>query len=141
MVEEGTDEGPTNEPLIVSSYNGDGLTSRKSSPITPSLVLGVTVAANASFTCGYSGRYSAPAESGIIDELGLTVAECSVFGSIITIEEWQTFWILNIFYIMGWLAIVFAQEAWSLYVGRLSLGFGTAVFNYVVTSIRLLLST
>ncbi|TYH92814.1 hypothetical protein ES332_A13G209800v1 [Gossypium tomentosum] len=75
MVEEGTDEGPTNEPLIVSSYNGDGLTSRKSSPITPSLVLGVTVAANASFTCGYSGRYSAPAESGIIDELGLTVAE------------------------------------------------------------------
>ncbi|KAB2049677.1 hypothetical protein ES319_A13G193000v1 [Gossypium barbadense] len=41
-----------------------------------------------------------------------------------------TFWILNIFYIMGWLAIVFAQEAWSLYVGRLSLGFGTAVFNY-----------
>ncbi|KAH1033098.1 hypothetical protein J1N35_045272 [Gossypium stocksii] len=102
MVEEGTDEGPKNEPLIVSSYNGDGLTSRKSSPIKSCLVLGVTVAANASFTCGYSasryelssgfsvyGGYSGPAESGIIDELGLTVAECSVFGSIITIEEWQ----------------------------------------------------
>ncbi|PPD99989.1 hypothetical protein GOBAR_DD02970 [Gossypium barbadense] len=80
MVEEGTDEGPTNEPLIVSGYNGDGLISRKCSPITSSL-----------------GGYSVPAESGIIDELGLTVAE----------------------------------EAWSLYVGRLSLGFGTAVFNYV----------
>ncbi|TYH35794.1 hypothetical protein ES332_D13G217800v1 [Gossypium tomentosum] len=52
MVEEGTDEGPTNEPLIVSGYNGDGLISRKCSPITSSLVLGVTVAANASFTCG-----------------------------------------------------------------------------------------
>ncbi|KAK8591282.1 hypothetical protein V6N13_031331 [Hibiscus sabdariffa] len=77
MVEEGTYEGPTNEPLILNSYNGDGL--------TLSLALGITVAAGASFTCGFSGGYSSPAQSGIIDELGLTVAEYSVFGSILTI--------------------------------------------------------
>ncbi|GMJ11195.1 hypothetical protein like AT1G54730 [Hibiscus trionum] len=139
MVEEGTYEGPTNEPLILNSNNGDGL--------TVSLALGITVAASASFTCGYSGGYSSPAESGIIDELGLTVAEYSVFGSILTIGGMAgalfsgkisdffghkiTFWILNIFYIMGWLAIVFSKDAWSLYLGRLLLGFGTAVFNYV----------
>ncbi|KAL4324994.1 hypothetical protein GQ457_11G015670 [Hibiscus cannabinus] len=139
MVEEGTYEGPTNEPLILNSYNGDGL--------TLSLALGITVAAGASFTCGFSGGYSSPAQSGIMDELGLTVAEYSVFGSILTIGGMTgaivsgkisdffghkiTFWILNIFYIMGWLAIVFSEEAWSLYLGRLFLGFGTAVFNYV----------
>ncbi|KAK8638002.1 hypothetical protein V6N13_136447 [Hibiscus sabdariffa] len=81
--------------------------------------------ASASFTCGYSGGYSSPAQSGIIDELGLTVAEYSVFGSILTIGGMAgaivsgkisdffghkiTFWILNIFYIMGWLAIVFSK--------------------------------
>ncbi|XP_022743417.1 sugar transporter ERD6-like 5 isoform X2 [Durio zibethinus] len=147
MVEEGTERGPATEPLIVNRYNGNGVPSRKSSAITSSLVLGITVAASASFTCGYSGGYSSPAESGIIDELGLSVAEYSVFGSILTIGGMSgaiasgrisdffghkiTFWILNIFYIMGWLAIAFSKEAWSLYLGRLSLGFGTAVFNYV----------
>lgn len=35
----------------------------------------------------------------------------------------------------------FWQEAWSLYLGRLSLGFGTAVFNYVVRLHLYLLST
>ncbi|XP_039063994.1 sugar transporter ESL1-like [Hibiscus syriacus] len=139
MVEESTDEGPATEPLLVNSYNGDGL--------TWSLALGITVAGGASFTCGYSGGYSSPAQSGIIDELGLTVAEYSVFGSILTIGGMTgaivrgkisdflghkiTFWILNILYIMGWLAIVFSKEAWLLYLGGLSLGFGIAVFNYV----------
>ncbi|XWS57593.1 hypothetical protein CRYUN_Cryun09bG0187000 [Craigia yunnanensis] len=147
MEEEGIEGGLPTEPLIVNSYIGNGIPSRKSSAITSSLVLGITVAASASFTCGYSGGYSSPAESGIIDELGLSVAEYSVFGSILTIGGMAgaiasgrisdffghkiTFWILNIFYIMGWLAIVFSKEAWSLYLGRLSLGFGTAVFNYV----------
>ncbi|XVF42033.1 hypothetical protein PTKIN_Ptkin01aG0327900 [Pterospermum kingtungense] len=150
--EEGIEGTPATEvPLIVNSYNnGDGAgapSSRKSSAITLSLVLGITVAACASFTCGYSGGYSSPAESGIIDELGLSVAEYSVFGSILTIGGMAgaiasgrisdffghkvTFLILNIFYITGWLAIVFSKKAWSLYLGRLSLGFGTAVFNYV----------
>ncbi|WRX24811.1 Major facilitator [Theobroma cacao] len=96
MEGEGIQGGSATEPLIVSSCNGDGVPSSKSSAITISLVLGITVAACASINCGYS-----------------------------------TFWILNIFYIMGWLAIAFSKEAWSLYLGRLSLGFGTAVFNYV----------
>ena len=54
MEEEGKEEGLATEPLIVS-YNGNGVQSRKSSAITSSLVLRITVAASASFTCGYSG--------------------------------------------------------------------------------------
>lgn len=50
------EEGIEGEPLI--GYNGDGSAasgkSSSSTAITSSLVLGITVAATASFTCGYS---------------------------------------------------------------------------------------
>ncbi|KAK8543007.1 hypothetical protein V6N12_015581 [Hibiscus sabdariffa] len=132
---------------LVKLMNGDVQYLREAGSSTFIIAIELAAANSASFTCGYSGGYSSPAQSGIIDELGLTVAEYSVFGSILTIGGMAgaivsgkisdffghkiTFWILNIFYIMGWLAIVFSKDAWSLYLRRLFLGFGTAVFNYV----------
>ncbi|GMJ00664.1 hypothetical protein HRI_003735600 [Hibiscus trionum] len=40
-------------------------------------------------------------------------------------------WILNLFYISGWLAIAFAKVPWLLDLGRLSLGFTNGVSNYL----------
>ncbi|XP_042988463.1 sugar transporter ERD6-like 15 isoform X8 [Carya illinoinensis] len=74
-------------------------------------------AACAAFTGGCLASYSSLAESGIIADLGLTVAE--------------TLWVLDIFYIVGWLAIIFAEGAWLLDLGRLSLGIGFGLTCYV----------
>ncbi|KAG6646510.1 hypothetical protein CIPAW_07G013200 [Carya illinoinensis] len=124
-------------------------------------------AACAAFTGGCLASYSSLAESGIIADLGLTVAEYSVFGSIMTggamlgavisgrmtdfigrrrvcmffkytipllleyMNNIKTLWVLDIFYIVGWLAIIFAEGAWLLDLGRLSLGIGFGLTCYV----------
>ncbi|KAG6702015.1 hypothetical protein I3842_07G013400 [Carya illinoinensis] len=104
-------------------------------------------AACAAFTGGCLASYSSLAESGIIADLGLTVTEYSVFGSIMTggamlgavisgrmtdfIGRRRTLWVLDIFYIVGWLAIIFAEGAWLLDLGRLSLGIGFGLTCYV----------
>ncbi|XP_059648577.1 sugar transporter ERD6-like 5 isoform X2 [Cornus florida] len=41
-------------------------------------------------------------------------------------------WLLETFFIMGWLAIIFAKGAWWLDFGRLPLGFGIGIHGYVV---------
>ncbi|RVW64849.1 Sugar transporter ERD6-like 18 [Vitis vinifera] len=56
-----------------------------SSSVTAVVVFSTAVAVCASFTCGCSAGYSSPAESGIVDDLGLSVAQYSVFGSILTV--------------------------------------------------------
>ncbi|KAM4081274.1 hypothetical protein ACJW30_11G080300 [Castanea mollissima] len=115
----------------------------------------VTVAQgkNDSIISGWSMRgalagFSSPAESGIMEDLGLSVAAYSVFGSILTaagivgalvngkladvIGRRGTLWFSAIFSIAGWLAIAFAKNAWWLDLGRLSLGFGNGLIGYVV---------
>ncbi|KAL4637218.1 hypothetical protein ACB092_03G063900 [Castanea dentata] len=42
-----------------------------------------------------------------------------------------TFWIVDIFYIMGWLAIIFSKSVWLLDFGRLSLGLGIGLTSFV----------
>ncbi|KAK7823920.1 sugar transporter erd6-like 5 [Quercus suber] len=42
-----------------------------------------------------------------------------------------TFWIVDIFYIMGWLAIIFSKGVWLLDFGRLSLGLGFGLTCFV----------
>ncbi|KAK3200369.1 hypothetical protein Dsin_023784 [Dipteronia sinensis] len=92
--------------------------------------------------------YSSPAEKGIIDDLGLSVAEYSVFGSIMSIGAMlgavMSGWIADlmgrrgamgisdIFCIMGWLAIIFSKAAWLLDFGRLFIGCGVGILSYVV---------
>ncbi|XP_035551304.1 sugar transporter ERD6-like 15 isoform X2 [Juglans regia] len=43
----------------------------------------------------------------------------------------RTLWVLDIFYIVGWLAIILAKGAWMLDLGRLSLGIGFGLTCYV----------
>ncbi|KAF3956482.1 hypothetical protein CMV_018390 [Castanea mollissima] len=118
------------------------------SKATPTVVLSSMVALCASLTIGCSAGFSSPAESGIMEDLGLSVAAYSVFGSILTaagivgalvngkladvIGRRGTLWFSAIFSIAGWLAIAFAKNAWWLDLGRLSLGFGNGLIGYVV---------
>ncbi|XWS58245.1 hypothetical protein CRYUN_Cryun08bG0017600 [Craigia yunnanensis] len=119
-----------------------------SSSLTPVLVYSTFVAACGSFCYGCSIGYSSPAETGIMEDLSLSMAAYSFFGSIMTIggmvgailsgkiadligRRW-TMWFTAVFCTAGWLAIAFAKNALWLDIGRLSTGFGVAIICYVV---------
>ncbi|CAK9167481.1 unnamed protein product [Ilex paraguariensis] len=95
--------------------------------------------------------YSSPAQSGIIDDFGISLAEYAVFGSILTIGAMVgavmsgkiadligrrgTMGFSDIFCLIGWLAIVFAKGSWWLNLGRLSIGYGIGLLSYVVIAV------
>ncbi|KAG5244966.1 sugar transporter ERD [Salix suchowensis] len=92
--------------------------------------------------------YSSPAESGIMEDLGLSVSAYSFFGSIVTIGGMVgailsgkmadlvgrrgTMWACQIICMAGWLAIAFAKKAWCLDVGRFLVGVAIGILTYVV---------
>ncbi|KAF8017950.1 hypothetical protein BT93_H2990 [Corymbia citriodora subsp. variegata] len=116
--------------------------------ITFVLVLSAFFAVCGSYVFGNAVSYSSPAESGIMDELGLSLAEYSVFGSILTIGgllgalcsgkiadligRRGAMWVTDVSGIIGWCAIFLSESAWSLDLGRLLLGFGVGLASYVV---------
>ncbi|KAG8649694.1 sugar transporter ESL1 [Manihot esculenta] len=118
------------------------------SSITPVLVFSTFIAVCGSFCYGCAVGYSSPAESGIMEELGLSLSEYSVFGSIMTIGGMigaitsgkiadlvgrrRTMLLAELFCTPGWLAIAFAKNAWWLDIGRLLIGLGVGLFTYVV---------
>ncbi|KAL4378285.1 hypothetical protein GQ457_02G035460 [Hibiscus cannabinus] len=118
------------------------------SSVTAILALSTFVSACIAFGIGCSMGYSSPTQSSIMEDLGLSVAEFSLFGSILSIGgilgavvsgkitdllgRKLTMWILNLFYISGWLAIAFAKVPWLLNLGRLSLGFTKGISSYLV---------
>ncbi|XP_021283311.1 sugar transporter ERD6-like 5 isoform X2 [Herrania umbratica] len=118
------------------------------SSLTPVLVFSTFVAVCGSFCYGCALGYSSPAEFGIMEDLGLSVAAYSVFGSIMTvggmvgailsgrladlIGRRRTMWFSEVFCTAGWLAIAFGQNALWLDIGRLLIGFGVAMLSYVV---------
>ncbi|KAL6146661.1 hypothetical protein ACLB2K_057339 [Fragaria x ananassa] len=92
---------------------------------TPVVILSALVALCGSFGYGCAIGYSSSAESGILEDLGLTVAEYSVFGSILTIGgiigalvngkltdfigRRRTMWFSQVFSAAGWFTMAFAQ--------------------------------
>uniref|UniRef100_F6HU05 Major facilitator superfamily (MFS) profile domain-containing protein n=1 Tax=Vitis vinifera TaxID=29760 RepID=F6HU05_VITVI len=126
---------------------GPGGVDGGSSPVTAVVIISTVVAACGSFNTGCAAGYSSPAESGIMEDLGLSLAEYSVFGSLWTvggivgalisgttadlIGRRGTMWFADIFCIMGWLLIAFAKDYWWLDFGRLATGFGVGLISYV----------
>ncbi|XP_031480076.1 sugar transporter ERD6-like 16 [Nymphaea colorata] len=112
------------------------------------VLLSTLVAVAGSFQFGMSGGFSSPAQAGIRRDLHLTLAEYSMFGSILTIGAMVgaimsgrlsdflgrkgAMRISSIFCVVGWLFIYVAKGAWSLDIGRLSLGYGIGILSFVV---------
>ncbi|KAL2464008.1 Sugar transporter ERD6-like 16 [Forsythia ovata] len=149
-IEKGLDD--LQKPLIqqakcVDSEGDDVITSENNGSIWMVLI-STLVAVCGSFEFGSCVGYSAPAQSAIRQDLNLTLAEYSMFGSIITIGAMigaitsgkiadfigrkGAMRISAVFCITGWLAVYFSKEAWSLDVGRFSTGYGIGIFSFVV---------
>ncbi|KAJ0044815.1 hypothetical protein Pint_05342 [Pistacia integerrima] len=132
---------------IVSGVGtGDDITDETDSSATPVVVFSTFIIVCGYFAYGCATGYSSPAESGIMKDLGLSVAAYSVFGSVLAIGgllgslingkitdligRRGAMWLAEFFFILGWLSIAFSQAAWSLDLGRVSLGFGIAIISY-----------
>ncbi|KAI8025131.1 Sugar transporter ERD6-like 5 [Camellia lanceoleosa] len=117
--------------------------SSSSAAVTAVVVLSTFVAVSGSFAYGFASGYSSPAESGIMADLGLSTADYSLFGSMLTIGGMLgsivsgkvadligrrfTMLLSGVSFILGWLAIIFAEVALWLDIGRVFLGFGIGV--------------
>ncbi|TVU04331.1 hypothetical protein EJB05_32071 [Eragrostis curvula] len=135
-------------PLLVtvSGSSGDG---RHSAASAIAVVVGSTaVAVAGSFEFGISVGYSSPSQTGIMRDLHLSIAEYSVFGSILTIGAMLgaivsgtladrvgrrcAMAISDVFCMVGYLLITFSQNCWWLDIGRLWIGCGVGLLSYVV---------
>lgn len=112
------------------------------------VLLSTFVAVCGSFEFGSCVGFSAPTQSAIREDLNLSLAQYSMFGSILTIGAMVgaitsgrisdfvgrkgAMRISAAFCITGWLAVYFAKGALSLDTGRLFTGYGIGIFSYVV---------
>ncbi|XVE77713.1 hypothetical protein DITRI_Ditri13aG0085100 [Diplodiscus trichospermus] len=110
--------------------------------------LSTFVAVLGSYEFGSCMGYSAPVQAAITKDLDLSVAEFSVFGSILNVGSMigaitsgriadfvgrkGAMRISCAFSITGWIAIYFSKGALLLDVGRVLSGYGIGIFAYVV---------
>ncbi|KAL1222381.1 Sugar transporter ESL1 [Cardamine amara subsp. amara] len=116
--------------------------------ITGVVVFSTMVSVLASFSFGCSVGFSSASQSGIMRDLNLSIADYSMFGSIMTfggiigavfsgklsdrLGRKKAMWFSQIFCVMGWTSIAFAKDYWWLDAGRLSSGIGIGIFSYVI---------
>jgi SP family sugar porter-like MFS transporter len=145
-------EAEIREPLIRDDKtlaDGEDGSSQKSSEGHPWMVYFSTfVAVCGSYEFGACAGYSSPTQSAIREDLSLSLAEYSVFGSILTfgamigaitsgpiadfIGRKGAMRMSAAVCVAGWLAIYFAKGVLALDIGRLATGYGMGVFSYVV---------
>ncbi|KAL0890790.1 hypothetical protein Bca101_014773 [Brassica carinata] len=115
--------------------------------ITACVILSTFVAVCGSFSFGVAVGYTSGAEIGIMQDIGLSIAEFSAFGSFSTLGATVgallsgkmaimlgrrgTMWVSNILCITGWLSIAFAKDVLWLDFGRISSGIGIGLTSYV----------
>ncbi|KAK2976809.1 hypothetical protein RJ640_002208 [Escallonia rubra] len=125
-------EGESMEEGLISSHtNGSSNTNvgggATTSSVTIVVVLSTFVAVCGSFAFGCANGFSSPAASGIMDDLGLSTAQYSTFGSMLNIGG-----MLGAI-VSGRVADLIGRKrvAWLLDLGRFSLGFGVGLQTYV----------
>ncbi|XP_021800831.1 sugar transporter ERD6-like 16 [Prunus avium] len=144
------------QPLVIKQekiasyedkYGSDEKSTEKSGSIWM-VLLSTCVAVCGSFEFGSCVGYSAPTQSAIREDLNLSLAQFSMFGSILTIGAMLgattsgriadflgrkgAMRMSASFCITGWLAIFFSKGALALDIGRFFTGYGIGVFSYVV---------
>ncbi|KAK7285417.1 hypothetical protein RJT34_20187 [Clitoria ternatea] len=106
------------------------------------------VAVCGSYEFGTCAGYSSPTQDAIRKDLGLSLAEFSLFGSILTFGAMigaitsgpiadcfgrkGAMRVSSAFCVTGWLVIYFSEGPVPLDIGRLATGYGMGVFSYVV---------
>ncbi|KAK6164731.1 hypothetical protein DH2020_001595 [Rehmannia glutinosa] len=138
-------------PLLPIAENGDN----KESPLEKSfkddkcmVYLSTFVAVCGSYAFGSCAGFSSPTQAAIRRDVNLSLAEYSLFGSILTfgamigaitsgkiadyIGRKGAMIVSSGFCTAGWLSIYFAQGPLLLDIGRLATGYGMGVFSYVV---------
>ncbi|KAJ6434366.1 hypothetical protein OIU84_017966 [Salix udensis] len=147
-MEEGLESAAARPLLLAETSSSESFKPASDHSLTPLLVFSSFVSLWGSFSYGCAVGYSSPAESGIMEDLGLSVAAYSVFGSILTIGGMVgailsgkmtdligrrgTMWICQVVCMAGWLAIAFAKNAWCVDIGRFVVGVAVGILTYVV---------
>ncbi|KAI6684826.1 hypothetical protein NL676_030739 [Syzygium grande] len=140
-------------PKEVSAHgsHGSSIMSSIDPAVTPLVVFSTLVVVSGSFVIGCASGYSSPAESGIMEDLGLSTAAYSLFSSALTvggliaalvngrvtdlIGRRRAMWLSQIFVAAGWLSIAYAKNAWWLDIGRLLTGLGIGVVPVYIAEI------
>ncbi|KAI3664964.1 hypothetical protein L6452_43579 [Arctium lappa] len=146
--EEEEEDAPQSLLLTATDGRRQRGSNHSASPATAVVVFSTLVAVSGSYVFGSSVGFSSPAQTGIMDDLGMSLEEYSVFGSIMTIGAMvgavmsgkiadqfgrrRTMGISEMFCLWGWLAILCSKVSWLLDAGRLSIGYGIGVLSYVV---------
>ncbi|KAG2330652.1 hypothetical protein Bca52824_001832 [Brassica carinata] len=138
------------EEGLLSSSDKSSTTSRLSeisNVSTRPFILAFTACSCGAFSFGCIVGYTAPTQSSIMKDLNLSIADYSLFGSILTVGlilgalicgkltdlvgRVNTMWITNILVIIGWFAIAFAKGVWLLDIGRFLQGISVGISSYL----------
>ncbi|CAH9081262.1 unnamed protein product [Cuscuta europaea] len=142
-------EADMRAPLIIEDGHGEEHPQKVQSKEGRWMVFFSTiVAVCGSYSFGSCAGFSSPTQTAIREDLHLSLAEYSLFGSILTfgamigaitsgpisdfIGRKGAMRMSGTFCVAGWLAIYFAKGAVPMDIGRLATGYGMGVFSYVV---------
>ncbi|XP_017257786.1 sugar transporter ERD6-like 10 isoform X1 [Daucus carota subsp. sativus] len=148
MKKESMEEGLIKKPVTNNEIKINGKDDTVGSSVTPLLLFSTVLSGFVALSNGCAAGYTSAAEAGIMEDLSLSIAQFSLFGSILNFGSMfgaiasgkladlmgrkPTMLLMDILVIIGWSAIIFAQGALWLQLGRLSIGFGFGILTYLL---------